>query len=128
MDRRSLAVSLLFAAAVACSRGDVAKPSTSGTTRDSAGGSVAIDDAAALAGPEGAYSSARGASFEAAGAEPCVEGKDAHAQDREGAERAPSTAEPVRSRLVISSEPVSEAGESRAEVQGGHLEGDGGFN
>ena len=47
MDRRSLAVSLLFTAAVACSRGDAAKPSPSGSTRDSAGGSVAIAPAAA---------------------------------------------------------------------------------
>ena len=64
MDRRLLAVSVLFAAA-ACSKGDAAKPSPSGSTRDSAGGSVAIapspgatpgDASPAAATPTGATS------------------------------------------------------------------------
>src|SRR5450759_2536246 len=42
MDRRTIALSLLFAAA--CSRGDAstAKSATPGTTRDSSGGAVAV--------------------------------------------------------------------------------------
>jgi len=72
MDRRSLAVSLLFAAAVACTRGDVAKPSTSGSTRDSAGGSVAIAPAAASAS-EGSPPAASSAAANLQGRIPVLE-------------------------------------------------------
>ena len=75
MDRRSLAVSLLFAAAavVACSKGDAAKPPTSGSTRDSAAGSVAIAPAAAAQASEGSPPAATSATANLQGRIPVLE-------------------------------------------------------
>ena len=59
MDRRTLALALLFVAA--CSKGDAsaAKPANSGTTHDSAGGAVAVGNPALpAAGPSGNSASA----------------------------------------------------------------------
>jgi hypothetical protein len=72
MDRRLLAVSLLFAAA-ACSKGDAAKPSSSGSTRDSAGGSVAIEPGASGRAGEGTPPSAPSAAANLQGRIPVLE-------------------------------------------------------